>query len=78
MAEFGDQIPGLSEVIETFNNEIERMKDSLSVKYTNSETLPTSNELQKDKDISIHKNTLSGRLYLAFNDNGVIKMIEFN
>jgi len=45
--------------------------------YTSAASDPTTTELPSDKDWSIHKNTSSGSVFLAFNDGGsTIKKVE--
>lgn len=43
--------------------------------YTSSAAAPTTTELPTDKDYSIHKDTVGGTVYLAYNDGGVIKTV---
>jgi hypothetical protein len=44
----------------------------ISLTRTSSSSDPTTSELQNDKDASIHKNTTSGNVFLAYNDGGNI------
>jgi len=44
--------------------------------YTSSAAAPTTTELPADKNVAIHKDTGTSKIYLAFNDSGVIKKVE--
>ena len=45
--------------------------------WTESDAAPSTTELPNHKDCSIHRDTSSGSLSLAINDNGIIKTIGF-
>lgn len=44
-----------------------------NLKNTSSATAPTVTELPNNNDIAIHKDTVTGTVYLAYNDGGTIK-----
>lgn len=43
--------------------------------YTSSATTPSTTEFPTDKDFGIHKDTVTGNVYVAYNDGGVIKSV---
>lgn len=45
--------------------------------FTSSDNVPSLTELPTDKQYGIHKNTITGAVYLAYNDEGTIKVVEF-
>ena len=57
--------------------EMARRPDEISdLVYTSSSAAPTTTEIPVANSIAIHKNTNDGKVYLAYNDGGVIKKVE--
>lgn len=44
--------------------------------YTTVAGVPTTTELPNDKDVSIHKNSSDGKVYLSYNDGATVKKVE--
>lgn len=47
-----------------------------NVGFTSSNNDPSLTQLPNDKQYGIHKNTISGEVFLAFNDGGTIKKVQ--
>ena len=46
------------------------------VGYTSSVTTPSTTELPADKDFCLHEDTVADKVYLAYNQGGVIHSVE--